>query len=95
MEAGLLICGANQWTGFYVVAASVMGGYSLCLEVSIPSSFEKFLLVSATQDSVSNHRRAIGLFFLWGSRSAPDSFGIGVAMVYLWLVWVVGQGWVD
>ena len=37
MEAGLLICGANQWTGFYVMAASVMGGgYSLCLEVSIP-----------------------------------------------------------
>ena len=26
MEAGLLICGANQWTGFYVMAASVMGG---------------------------------------------------------------------
>ena len=25
MEAGLLICGANQWTGFYVMAASVMG----------------------------------------------------------------------
>ena len=29
-------------------------------------SSEKFLLVSATRDSVSNHRRAIIFFFLWG-----------------------------
>ena len=33
-------------------------------------SSEKFLLVSATQDSVSNHRRAI-VFFFYGGPEAP------------------------
>ena len=33
-------------------------------------SSEKFLLVSATQDSVSNHRRAI-IFFFYGGPKAP------------------------
>ena len=28
METSLLICGANQWTGFYMILASVMKGLS-------------------------------------------------------------------
>ena len=50
--------------------------------ISMPwKSFEKFELVSATQDSVSNHRSAISFFFSGrGSRSAPGSSNMGVVM---------------
>ena len=49
-------------------------------------SSEKFLLVSAIQDSVSNHRRAIIFFFLWVSRSNSGSFNIRITINYLWLI---------
>ena len=29
METSPLICGANQWTGFYMIAASVMKGLNI------------------------------------------------------------------
>ena len=67
-----------------LLAARLNSGENL---ISVPwKSFEKFLLVSATQDSVSNHRRAIIFFFLWGSRSTPGSFNIRITINYLWLI---------
>ena len=43
--------------------------------ISMPwKSFEKFELVSATQDSVSNHRRAISFFFSGGVPKRPWFF---------------------
>ena len=67
-----------------LLAARLNSGENL---ISVPwKSFEKFLLVSATQDSVANDRRTINFFFLWGSRSAPGSLKIGITMNYLWLI---------
>ena len=67
-----------------LLAARLNSGENL-ISMSWKSS-EKFLLVSATQDSVSNHRRAIIFFFLWGSRSTPGSFNIRITINYLWLI---------
>ena len=68
-----------------LLAARLNSGENL-ISMSWKSS-EKFLLVSATQDSVSNHRRAIIFFFSMG----VSSFNIRITITYLWLILIMSQ----
>ena len=44
IETNLLICSANQWTGFYMITAYVMKGLNIANYASTDRSDDNFLM---------------------------------------------------